>query len=136
MKISSLIFFSLLSIFVFGQNGSLQQSSEIPISTHSQIDFVPMADEENELPLFHDFQIKYKLEEPNDSFRKQLVGNAKAAIDAVDQMGYIDRKKVAVGGHSYGAFMVANLLSHSDLFAAGIARSGAYNRTLTPFAGR
>jgi len=74
-----------------------------------------------------------KDEEPNDSFRKQLVANAKAAIDAVDDMGYIDRKKVAVGGHSYGAFMVANLLSHSDLFAAGIARSGAYNRTLTPF---
>lgn len=74
-----------------------------------------------------------KDEEPNDSFRKQLVANAKAAIDAVDKMGYIDRKKVAVGGHSYGAFMVANLLSHSDLFAAGIARSGAYNRTLTPF---
>lgn len=72
-------------------------------------------------------------EEPNDSFRKQLVANAKAAIDAVDEMGYIDRNRVAVGGHSYGAFMVANLLSHSDLFAAGIARSGAYNRTLTPF---
>ena len=72
-------------------------------------------------------------EEPNDSFRKQLVANAKAAIDAVDEMGYIDRSKVACGGHSYGAFMVANLLSHSDLFAAGIARSGAYNRTLTPF---
>lgn len=72
-------------------------------------------------------------EQPNDSFRKQLVGNAKAAIDAVDKLGYIDRNKVAVGGHSYGAFMVANLLSHSDLFAAGIARSGAYNRTLTPF---
>lgn len=72
-------------------------------------------------------------EEPNDSFRKQLVANAKAAIDAVDKLGYIDRNKVAVGGHSYGAFMVANLLSHSDLFAAGIARSGAYNRTLTPF---
>jgi dipeptidyl aminopeptidase/acylaminoacyl peptidase len=72
-------------------------------------------------------------EEPNDSFRKQLVANAKAAIDAVDKLGYIDREKVAVGGHSYGAFMVANLLSHSDLFAAGIARSGAYNRTLTPF---
>ncbi|PKQ60757.1 S9 family peptidase [Labilibaculum filiforme] len=71
--------------------------------------------------------------EPNDSFRKQLVSNAKAAIDAVDALGYIDRNKVAVGGHSYGAFMVANLLSHSDLFAAGIARSGAYNRTLTPF---
>jgi len=72
-------------------------------------------------------------EEPNDSFRKQLVANGKAAIDAVDALGYIDRNKVAVGGHSYGAFMVANLLSHSDLYAAGIARSGAYNRTLTPF---
>lgn len=71
--------------------------------------------------------------EPNDSFRTQLVANAAAAIAAVDNMGYIDRKRVAVGGHSYGAFMVANLLSHSDLFAAGIARSGAYNRTLTPF---
>ncbi len=71
--------------------------------------------------------------EPNDSFREQLVANAKAAIDAVDELGYIDRDRVAVGGHSYGAFMVANLLSHSNLFAAGIARSGAYNRTLTPF---
>ena len=72
-------------------------------------------------------------DEPNDSFREQLVANAKAAIDAVDELGYVDRDRVAVGGHSYGAFMVANLLSHSDLFAAGIARSGAYNRTLTPF---
>ncbi len=72
-------------------------------------------------------------EQPNDLFRKQLVANAKAAIDAADEFGLIDRNKVAVGGHSYGAFMVANLLSHSDLFAAGIARSGAYNRTLTPF---
>ncbi len=72
-------------------------------------------------------------EEPNDSFRKQLVANAKAAIDVVAEKGYVDRNRVAVGGHSYGAFMTANLLSHSDLFAAGIARSGAYNRTLTPF---
>jgi dipeptidyl aminopeptidase/acylaminoacyl peptidase len=71
--------------------------------------------------------------EPNDTFIKQLVGNAEAAIDAADALGYIDRNRVAVGGHSYGAFMVAHLLSHSDLFAAGIARSGAYNRTLTPF---
>jgi len=71
--------------------------------------------------------------QPNDSFRTQLVSNAKAAIDALDELGYIDRNRVAVGGHSYGAFMVANLLSHSNLFAAGIARSGAYNRTLTPF---
>lgn len=72
-------------------------------------------------------------EEPNDSFRKQLIANAKAAIDAVDSLGFIDRNRIAVGGHSYGAFMTANLLSHSNLFAAGIARSGAYNRTLTPF---
>jgi dipeptidyl aminopeptidase/acylaminoacyl peptidase len=71
--------------------------------------------------------------EPNDTFIEQLVANAKAAIDAVDSLGYIDRRKVAVGGHSYGAFMTANLLTHSDLFAAGIARSGAYNRSLTPF---
>ena len=72
-------------------------------------------------------------EEPNDSFRRQLVANGKAAIDAVDKLGYIDRNRVGVGGHSYGAFMVANLLSHSSDYAAGIARSGAYNRTLTPF---
>lgn len=72
-------------------------------------------------------------EQPNDTFVEQLVSNAKAAIDAVDKLGYIDRNRVAVGGHSYGAFMTANLLSHCDLFAAGIARSGAYNRTLTPF---
>ena len=71
--------------------------------------------------------------EPNDDFRNQLVENARAGINAVSKLGYIDKNKVAVGGHSYGAFMVANLLSHSDLFAAGIARSGAYNRTLTPF---
>jgi dipeptidyl aminopeptidase/acylaminoacyl peptidase len=71
--------------------------------------------------------------EPNDKFIEQLVANGKAAIDAVDNLGYIDRAKVAVGGHSYGAFMTANLLTHCDLFACGIARSGAYNRTLTPF---
>ena len=71
--------------------------------------------------------------QPNDNFRKQLVDNATAAINKVHDLGYIDKEKVAIGGHSYGAFMVANLLSHSNLFAAGIARSGAYNRTLTPF---
>ena len=71
--------------------------------------------------------------EPNDTFITQLVSNAEAAIDAVANLGYINRKKVAIGGHSYGAFMTANLLTHSNLFACGIARSGAYNRTLTPF---
>ena len=71
--------------------------------------------------------------QPNNNFRKQLVDNASAAINRVYELGYIDKEKVAIGGHSYGAFMVANLLSHSKLFAAGIARSGAYNRTLTPF---
>lgn len=72
-------------------------------------------------------------EEPNDTFRKQLVMNAEAAINKLVDMGIADRGRVAIGGHSYGAFMTANLLAHSDLFAAGIARSGAYNRTLTPF---
>ncbi len=71
--------------------------------------------------------------EPNDTFVEQLVDNARAAIDYLAEKGIADRKRVAIGGHSYGAFMVANLLAHSDLFAAGIARSGAYNRTLTPF---
>ncbi|MEM0964006.1 MAG: prolyl oligopeptidase family serine peptidase, partial [Bacteroidota bacterium] len=71
--------------------------------------------------------------EPNDSFREQLVMNAEAAIQAGVARGVTDPDRVAVGGHSYGAFMVGNLLAHSDLFQAGIARSGAYNRTLTPF---
>ncbi len=72
-------------------------------------------------------------EEPNETFVEQLVSGAEAAIDKVVEMGIGDRDRLAVGGHSYGAFMTANLLAHSDLFAAGIARSGAYNRTLTPF---
>lgn len=71
--------------------------------------------------------------QPNDTYVQQLVASAKAAIDEVVEMGVVDPKRVAVGGHSYGAFMTGNLLAHSDLFAAGIARSGAYNRTLTPF---
>lgn len=72
-------------------------------------------------------------EEPNDSFVPQLVANAEAAIHKLVAMGVTDAERVAVSGHSYGAFMTANLLTHSTLFAAGIARSGAYNRTLTPF---
>lgn len=72
-------------------------------------------------------------EEPNDTFVEQLVANGEAAIKTVDSMGVGDPKRCAAMGHSYGAFMTANLLAHSDLFAAGIARSGAYNRTLTPF---
>jgi dipeptidyl aminopeptidase/acylaminoacyl peptidase len=69
----------------------------------------------------------------NDTFLDQVVASAKAAIDKADEMGVIDPQRVGVGGHSYGAFMTANLLAHSNLFKAGIARSGAYNRTLTPF---
>lgn len=69
----------------------------------------------------------------NDTFVEQMVASAKAAIDKGVEMGVVDRDRVGVGGHSYGAFMTANLLAHSDLFRAGIARSGAYNRTLTPF---
>lgn len=71
--------------------------------------------------------------EPNDTYIEQLVENARAAIHAVDSMEVVDKNKCAVMGHSYGAFMTANLLAHSNLFAAGLARSGAYNRTLTPF---
>jgi dipeptidyl aminopeptidase/acylaminoacyl peptidase len=69
----------------------------------------------------------------NDTFVEQIVSSAKAAIDKAAELGVGDPKRVAVGGHSYGAFMTANLLAHSDLFKAGVARSGAYNRTLTPF---
>ncbi len=71
--------------------------------------------------------------QPNDSYIEQLVAGAQAAIDELVRRGVTDPKRVAVGGHSYGAFMTANLLAHSRLFKAGIARSGAYNRTLTPF---
>ena len=71
--------------------------------------------------------------EPNDTFIPQLVANASAAINKLVEMGVTDPARVAVAGHSYGAFMTANLLTHSKLFAAGIARSGAYNRSLTPF---
>ena len=71
--------------------------------------------------------------EPNDTYIEQLVSSAKAAIDEGARLGVVDPVRVGVMGHSYGAFMTANLLSHSNLFKAGIARSGAYNRTLTPF---
>jgi dipeptidyl aminopeptidase/acylaminoacyl peptidase len=69
----------------------------------------------------------------NDTYLEQIAAAAAAHIRALDEAGIIDPGRVAVGGHSYGGFMTANLLAHTDLFAAGIARSGAYNRTLTPF---
>lgn len=72
-------------------------------------------------------------QEPNETFVEQLKMNAEAAVKVLEEMGVGDPNRVAIGGHSYGAFMTANLLAHTDLFAAGIARSGAYNRTLTPF---
>ena len=71
--------------------------------------------------------------EPNDAYVEQLVSSAAAAVETVVSMGVAEPNKIAIGGHSYGAFMTANLLAHSDLFVAGLARSGAYNRTLTPF---
>jgi dipeptidyl aminopeptidase/acylaminoacyl peptidase len=71
--------------------------------------------------------------EPNDNFIEQLTMNAEAAIREIYDRGVGESTRVAVGGHSYGAFMTANLLTHTHLFKAGIARSGAYNRTLTPF---
>jgi dipeptidyl aminopeptidase/acylaminoacyl peptidase len=72
-------------------------------------------------------------ETANNTFIEQITAGAKAAIDYLDSLGIADRKRVGVAGHSYGAFMTANLLAHTDLFAAGLAGSGAYNRTLTPF---
>ena len=71
--------------------------------------------------------------EPNDTYIPQLIASAEAAVKAIVDLGVAEPKRIAVGGHSYGAFMTANLLAHTDLFAAGLARSGAYNRTLTPF---
>ena len=71
--------------------------------------------------------------EPNDTYIKQLVSSAQAAADEMVKRGITTPDQMAIGGHSYGAFMVANLLAHSDIYQAGIARSGAYNRTLTPF---
>ncbi len=72
-------------------------------------------------------------ETANDTYVEQLVASAEAAVEKAVALGVTDRDRIGVGGHSYGAFMTANLLAHSDLFRAGIARSGAYNRTLTPF---
>ncbi|PNX88225.1 putative glutamyl endopeptidase chloroplastic-like, partial [Trifolium pratense] len=73
-------------------------------------------------------------QEANDSYVEQLVASAEAAVEEVIRRGVAHPKKIAVGGHSYGAFMTANLLAHAPhLFSCGIARSGAYNRTLTPF---
>ncbi len=71
--------------------------------------------------------------EPNDTYVEQLVASAQGAVDEAARRGVGDRERAAIGGHSYGAFMAANLLAHSDIFRAGVARSGAYNRTLTPF---
>lgn len=71
--------------------------------------------------------------EPNDTYLPQLIANAEAAVDEVVRRGVTDRDHIAIGGHSYGAFMTANLLAHTRLFKGGIARSGAYNRSLTPF---
>ena len=71
--------------------------------------------------------------EPNDTYVEQLVASGEAAVEEMVRRGVAERGRTGVGGHSYGAFMTANLLTHSDAFAAGIARSGAYNRTLTPF---
>ncbi|MBF0546080.1 MAG: prolyl oligopeptidase family serine peptidase [Candidatus Riflebacteria bacterium] len=91
--------------------------------------------------VLHGYAVLYQAELPvvgppktaNDTFVEQITDGAKAAIDKLMEVGICDPERVGVSGHSYGAFMTANLLAHTDLFAAGVARSGAYNRTLTPF---
>ncbi|HXQ98144.1 MAG TPA: prolyl oligopeptidase family serine peptidase [Candidatus Limnocylindrales bacterium] len=87
-------------------------------------------DDDNAMPVI---AAADKPDDANDTYVEQIVADAKAAIDKAADMGVLDPTRVGVGGHSYGAFMTANLLAHSDLFRAGIAESGAYNRTLTPF---
>jgi dipeptidyl aminopeptidase/acylaminoacyl peptidase len=69
----------------------------------------------------------------NNTYVEQITESARAAVEKLDSLGVADPKRIVIAGHSYGAFMTANLLAHTDLFAAGIARSGAYNRSLTPF---
>jgi dipeptidyl aminopeptidase/acylaminoacyl peptidase len=69
----------------------------------------------------------------NNTYVEQLKMGAQAAVDKAVEMGFADREKIGVFGHSYGAFMTANLLAHTNIFKAGVAESGAYNRTLTPF---
>jgi dipeptidyl aminopeptidase/acylaminoacyl peptidase len=72
-------------------------------------------------------------ETANNTYVEQISADARAAVNKLDDMGIADRSRIVIGGHSYGAFMTANLLAHTELFVAGIARSGAYNRSLTPF---
>ncbi|MBF2067479.1 MAG: S9 family peptidase [Calothrix sp. C42_A2020_038] len=71
--------------------------------------------------------------EPNDTYVEQLIAGAQAAVDYVVKRKIADPSRIGIGGHSYGAFTTVNLLAHTDLFKVGIAKSGAYNRTLTPF---
>ncbi|MBB5941366.1 prolyl oligopeptidase family serine peptidase [Xanthomonas sp. 3307] len=68
-----------------------------------------------------------------DTYLQQLVENAQAAVDKAVALGVVDRDRIGVTGHSHGALMAANLLAHTDLFRAGVATSGSYNKTLTPF---
>lgn len=81
-----------------------------------------------------DIPIIGKGERTNDNYVSHLLDSMYAAIRKVDQMGYVDIDRIGVGGHSYGAFMTANLLAHTSFFKAGIAGDGAFNRTLTPMA--
>lgn len=91
--------------------------------------------------VMHGYAVLYNAELPvvgspltaNDTFVKQITAGAEAAVNKLIEMGISEKGKIGIAGHSYGGFMTANLLAHTDLFAAGIARSGAYNRTLTPF---
>jgi dipeptidyl aminopeptidase/acylaminoacyl peptidase len=68
-----------------------------------------------------------------DKYLEQLVADAKAAVDKAVEIGVADPDRIGVTGHSHGALMTANLMAHSDLFRAGVATSGSYNKTLTPF---
>ena len=68
----------------------------------------------------------------NDNYVSDLVGNLTAVIDELDKQGFIDRSRLGLGGHSYGAFSTVNAMVNTPYFKAGIAGDGMYNRSLTP----
>lgn len=72
-------------------------------------------------------------ERPNDGYVPQLRNNLAATIDTLEAADLIDRRLLALGGHSYGAFSTANAMVHTPYFKAGIAGDGNFNRSLTPF---
>lgn len=83
--------------------------------------------------LYPSIPVIHEAGEESDAYMEQLITSSDAVVDYLVKNGISDPDRIAVGGHSFGAFSSANLLIHSDRYATAIAMSGAYNRTLTPF---